>query len=92
MTIIWTDVPTGSAAHQDGVLICQIRKLAIGGWSAGWRNGKKWDVSDQLTQIEKSSSRHFKRRDSAKRAVKNEMDKDVRAIRIGCVCPRPNPV
>ncbi|WP_371436314.1 hypothetical protein [Polaromonas sp.] len=78
MSIVWTDAPTGSAAHLDGVLICQLRKLAIGGWSAGWRNGKKWDVSDQLTQVEKSSSRHFKRRDSAKSAVETEMKKDAK--------------
>ena len=68
-TVTWTDAPNGSAAHVNGVLVCQVRKLGIGGWSTGWRNGKKWDVSDQLTQIKANSSRHFKRLDQAKHAV-----------------------
>lgn len=68
-TPIWTDVPSGSAAHIDGVLVCQVRKLGVGGWSAGWRNGMKWDVSDQLKQVSKQASRHFARLDQAKQAV-----------------------
>lgn len=71
----WTDAPIGSAAHVDGVLVCQVRKLGVGGWSAGWRNGMKWDVSDQLTQLKECSSRHFKRRDLAKSAVETQLKK-----------------
>lgn len=71
-TVTWTDAPTGSAAHVDGVLVCKVRKLGVGGWSANWCNGMKWDVSDQLklrTSVTVQASRHFPRRDQAKRAV-----------------------
>ncbi|WP_321907931.1 hypothetical protein [Burkholderia cepacia] len=71
--IRWTDAPNGSAGHIGEALIVQIRRLAIGGWSAGWRNGMKWDVSDQTTQIAEQSSRHFKSRAAAKGAVKDHL-------------------
>ncbi|KVR89421.1 hypothetical protein [Burkholderia vietnamiensis] len=69
----WTDAPNGSAGHVDGRLVVQIRKLGVGGWSAGWRNGMRWDVSDQSTQVKEQSSRHFKSREAAKRAVEDRM-------------------
>lgn len=71
--IKWTDAPNGSAGHVDGRLVVQIRKLGVGGWSAGWRNGMRWDVSDQSTQVKEQSSRHFKSREAAKRAVEDCM-------------------
>lgn len=69
----WTDSPNGSAGHIGDALIVQIRRLAIGGWSAGWRNGMKWDVSDQTTQIAEQSSRHFKSLAAAKGAVRDHL-------------------
>lgn len=72
--IAWTDaLPHGSAGHIDGKLIVQIRKLGAGGWSAGWRNGMKWDVSDQLTQVSEQASRHFRSLGSAKHAVEKHL-------------------
>lgn len=66
----WTDAPNGSALHgADGKMIAQLRKLGAGGWSALWCNGRKWDVSDQLAQVSEQSSRWFKTRPAAKRAV-----------------------
>lgn len=74
MAIVWTDAPNGSSGHVDGVLTCQIRKLGVGGWSARWCNGLKWDMRDQLTRVDKQPSRHFGRRDSAKRTVQLALD------------------
>ncbi|WP_146126460.1 hypothetical protein [Burkholderia contaminans] len=71
--IRWTDAPNGSAGHIGEALIVQIRLLAIGGWSAGWRNGMKWDVSDQTTQIAEQSSRHFRSLAAAKGAVRDHL-------------------
>lgn len=71
--IHWTDAPNGSAGHIGEALIVQIRRLAIGGWSAGWRNGMKWDVSDQTTQIAEQSSRHFRSLAAAKGAVRDHL-------------------
>ncbi len=71
--IRWTDAPNGSAGHIGEALIVQIRRLAIGGWSAGWRNGMKWDVSDQTTQVAEQSSRHFKSLAAAKGAVRDHL-------------------
>lgn len=67
--IQWTDAPNGTAGHVGGRLVMQIRRLGIGGWSAGWRNGMVWDVSDQLEHVKKQASRHFKSRPAAKRAA-----------------------
>ncbi|KWN06432.1 hypothetical protein WT83_27510 [Burkholderia territorii] len=74
--IKWTDAPNGSAGHVDGRLVVQIRRLVVGGWSAGWRNGMKWDLSDQSTHVKQQSSRHFKTREAAKRAVEKRMRPD----------------
>ncbi len=71
--ITWTDAPNGSSCHVDEQLVCQIRKLGVGGWSARWSNGARWDVRDQATQMESQSSRHFGRRDLAKRAVESAL-------------------
>ena len=70
--VIWTDAPTGTAGHIDGKLVVQIRKLGVG-WSAGWRNGMKWDVSDQLQHVKVQASRHFDSREAAKRAVEEAL-------------------
>lgn len=67
--IRWTDAPRGSAGHAKEKLVCQIRALDVGGWSARWGNGMHWDVRDQLTLVEDQSSRHFSRRELAKKAV-----------------------
>ncbi len=71
--ITWTDAPGGSAGHVEGVLVCQLRKLGVGGWSAAWRNGMTWDVGDQIARVVKQSSRHFVRRDRAKKAVEKAL-------------------
>jgi hypothetical protein len=65
----WTDAPNGSAGHVEGQLVVQIRRLGVGGWSAGWCNGMHWDVTDQLSRVTAQSSRHFKTRHAAKVAV-----------------------
>jgi hypothetical protein len=69
--IEWTDAPAGTAGHVQGNLVCQIRKLGTGGWSAQWSNGMRWDVKDILPMsgLKSQTSRPFKRRDSAKAAV-----------------------
>lgn len=71
--LTWTDAPAGSAAHVDGVLVCKVRKLGVGGWSAWWNNGMKWDERDQLTQVNEQASRYFERRDIAKLAVEGAL-------------------
>jgi|APAra7269096768_1048522.scaffolds.fasta_scaffold00039_155 hypothetical protein len=71
--IQWTDAPNGSAGHADGSLVVQIRRLGAGGWSASWCNGQLWDVSDQSTHVSEQSARHFKTRETAKRAVESRM-------------------
>ncbi len=67
----WTDTLNGSALHEGTTLLCQVRRLGVGGWSAGWRNGMKWDVSDQLNQVEQQVSKHFLTRIQAKQAGLN---------------------
>lgn len=54
----------------------QIRLLGACGWSARWCNGQMWDVSDQSTQVKEQSSRHFKTREAAKRAVETRLQAD----------------
>lgn len=71
--ITWTDAPSGSSGHVAGKFVCQIRKLGAGGWSARWCNGMHWDLRDQVTLVEEQSSRHFSRRESAKKAVKEAL-------------------
>lgn len=71
--IVWTDAPTGTAGHVDRKLAVQIRKLGVGGWSAAWRNGMKWDVSDQLQHVKVQASRHFETREAAKQAVEEAL-------------------
>lgn len=71
-TVKWTDAPSGSAAHIDATLVCQLRKLGSG-WSARWTNGLQWDVSDQAHQVKQQASRHFKRRDTTKRVVEEAL-------------------
>jgi hypothetical protein len=56
-----------------GSLVVQIRRLGAGGWSASWCNGQLWDVSDQSTHVSEQSARHFKTRETAKRAVESRM-------------------
>lgn len=69
--IQWTDAPAGTAGHIEGNLVCQIRKLGAGGWSALWTNGMRWDVTNILPMsgIKAQASRPFKRRDTAKAAI-----------------------
>lgn len=72
--ITWTDAPSGSAGHVSGTMVCQIRKLGAGGWSARWCNGLAWDLRDQLQRVSAQSSRHFTRRDLAKRAAEAALE------------------
>lgn len=71
--VVWTDAPAGTAGHVDGKLVVQIRKLGVGGWSGAWRNGMKWDVSDQLQNVKAQASRHFESREAAKQAVEEAL-------------------
>lgn len=67
----WTDSPLGSALHDDGGrLIAKVRPLGVGGVSAQWCNGMRWDVSGHLSQVKSQSSRGFKSVPEAKRAIK----------------------
>ena len=85
--LVWTDAPSGSAGHVGKQLVCQIRKLGVGGWSAHWNNGLKWDVSDilKISGITAQASRPFKRRDIAKSAV-------IRALASGAGLTQPKEV
>ena len=71
--VTWTDAPNGSAAQIDGVLVCQVRRLGVGGWSAAWRNGMTRGGRDQLTHVKNQASRHFQRRARAERAVEDAL-------------------
>lgn len=75
--IHWTHaLPHGIAGHINGQLVIQIRKLGVGGWSAGWRNGMTWDVSDQSTQVTRQASRHFRTIAQAKAAAERALTHD----------------
>lgn len=71
----WTDTPIGSALHDEaGKLLAKVRPLEAGGASAQWLNGMKWDVSDQLKQVQApQSSRWFATVRAAKRAIEDAL-------------------
>lgn len=72
--LVWTDSQHGSALHDGaGKLLAKLRPLAVGGVSAQWMNGRRWDVSEQLSKVKWSSSKWFVTLPQAKAAVEAEL-------------------
>lgn len=74
----WTDTSLGSALHDaEGRLVAKVRPLGVGGVSARWENGWKWDISDQAPKAPPlSAARWFPTLPEAKAAIAARLEAD----------------